>query len=331
MQTLSWMWPNSVRHVWHWTRKGFGGDPVGLSSQRGKDHQTCARDPGEWPHDWQSGRFAACQAHLRSHSGCNAGLALAHAPTAREFTTPPHLFRMLLLERLRLPLLLTEAACEACHEPLDPLGWHRAACPHTGRLKKWATKVERTLAHICREAGARVKFNALLRDMNVGVRATDDRKIEVLAQDSPRFGGAQLAIDVTLRSAVGRNGEARPHAAEVDGAVLLQARTDKEIRYQSSRRGDAGLSWWQLRRADVGARRRSTSCGSCLAQRAQDVPHFMTHQAALVWERRWSRMLSTACALAFAASLVEPAQCDHMCEAGGEPPSLAEVLLHDPR
>ena len=42
-------------------------------------------------------------------------------------------------------------------------------------------------------------------------------------------------------------------------------------------------------------------------------------------------MLSTSCALAFAVSLVEPAQCDHMCEAGGEPPSLAEVLLHDPR
>ena len=67
-------------------------------------------------------------------------------------------------------------------------------------LKKRATPVERTLARICREAGARVKFEALLRDMNVGVRATDDRKIEVLAQDLPCFGGAQLAIDVTLRS-----------------------------------------------------------------------------------------------------------------------------------
>ena len=75
-----------------------------------------------------------------------------------------------------------------------------------------------------------MKFNALLRDMNVGVRATDDRKIEVLAQDLPCFGGAQWAIDVTLQSAVARNGEARAHAAEVDGAVLLQARNDKEIR-----------------------------------------------------------------------------------------------------
>ena len=39
-----------VRHVWHWTRKGFGGDPVGLSSERGKDHHKHARDPGELFH-----------------------------------------------------------------------------------------------------------------------------------------------------------------------------------------------------------------------------------------------------------------------------------------
>ena len=36
-----------------------------------------------------SGRTATCQAHLRSHSGRNAGAALSHAPTAPEFTIPP--------------------------------------------------------------------------------------------------------------------------------------------------------------------------------------------------------------------------------------------------
>ena len=57
-----------------------------------------------------------------------------------------------------------------------------------------------------------MKFNVRLRDMNV---------CHVL--------GAQLAIDVTLRSAMGRNGEAQS-VPDVDGAVLLQARTDKEMR-----------------------------------------------------------------------------------------------------
>ena len=73
-----------------------------------------------------------------------------------------------------------------------------------------------------------MKFNAYLRDMNVRVRADDGRQIEVLAQDLPCFGGSQLAVDVTLRSALGRSGEAQPNAAEVDGAVLSQARLDKE-------------------------------------------------------------------------------------------------------
>ena len=189
--------------------------------------QNSARDPGEWPHGWQYwasstldtsfrkmfmlfGRPASCHAHLRSHSGHNAGMALSHAPTAPEFTIPPHLFRVLLLERLWLPLLLMEETCEACHEPLDPLGRHKAACPNTGRLKKRASSVERVLARICRQAGARVKFNARLREMNVGVASTDDRNIEVLAQDLPCFGGAQLAIDMTLRSAVGETKKLNP-------------------------------------------------------------------------------------------------------------------------
>ena len=64
--------------------------------------------------------------------------------------------------------------------------------------------------------------------MNVGVRADDDRRIEVLAQDLPCFGGSQLAVDVTLRSAVGSMGEPHPQAADVDGAILVQARADKE-------------------------------------------------------------------------------------------------------
>ena len=136
------------------------------------------------------------------------------------------------------------------------------------------------LARICREAGVRVRFNAFLRDMNVHVRADDERRIEVLAQDLPCFGGAQLAIDVTLRSALRSSGEPQPHAADVDGAILLEARRDKEATYPelaSSTRCrlvvlalETGGRWseeavhlvWQLALA-----------------KAQDVPHF-----ALAWD-----------------------------------------------
>ena len=69
------------------------------------------------------------------------------------------------------------------------------------------------------------------RVMNINVAAQDSRRIEVLAQDLPCFSGAQLAVDITLRSALTSNGEAHPQAADVDGAVLIQARHDKESTY----------------------------------------------------------------------------------------------------
>ena len=95
-----------------------------------------AGEPGEWPHGWQfwassvsdtffrsallSHPTAARQAHLRSHSGRNAGAALAFAPTGAECTIAPHLFRVLVLERLPLPI--TEALCNGCGDPLDTHG-----------------------------------------------------------------------------------------------------------------------------------------------------------------------------------------------------------------
>ena len=45
-------------------------------------------------------RSAASRAHLLSHSGHNAGAAMAHAPTSPEYVIAPHLFWVLLLKRL---------------------------------------------------------------------------------------------------------------------------------------------------------------------------------------------------------------------------------------
>ena len=43
--------------------------------------------------------------------------------------------------------------------------------------------------------------------------------------------GAQLAVDITVRSAVTACGRACPNAATVDGAVLTEGRRDKEREY----------------------------------------------------------------------------------------------------
>ena len=76
-----------------------------------------------------------------------------------------------------------------------------------------------------------VRVNAKLRDMNVEVRADDERAIEVLASGLPIHQLAQLAVDITLRSPLTSTGLARPAAATTDGAVLVRARADKEAKY----------------------------------------------------------------------------------------------------
>ena len=177
-------------------------------------------------------------------------------PDHTEYTIPPHLFRVLLLERLQLALPVTEATCNGCHEPLHTLGRHRAACTRSERVKKRAAPTERVLARVCCEAGARVKFNAALRDMNLGVPGAGERRIEVLAQDLPCFDGAQLAIDITLRSALCATGEPQPGAAEVNGAVL-SACTSTRLQ------GVAAWWWWPLRQGAAGVTKQRISCGNC--------------------------------------------------------------------
>ena len=135
-------------------RKGFWWRPSWPELHEGKrPPKTEIREPGEWPHGWQywassvldtsfrknsmlTGRPPSRQAHLRTHSGLNAGIVFAHAPTTSECTVHPHLFRVLPLERLNLPLPITEAVCNGCHEPLDAHGRHRAACTRSGRVRK---------------------------------------------------------------------------------------------------------------------------------------------------------------------------------------------------
>ena len=79
---------------------------------------------------------------------------------------------------------------------------HHGLCTRSGRIKKRSSHTDRVLARVCRETRARLKFNAFPRDMNLGVRGNDERRMEVLAQDLPCFRGAQLAVDITLWSAL---------------------------------------------------------------------------------------------------------------------------------
>ena len=132
---------------------------------------------------------------------------------------------------------MTEARGE-CGGAVDLYGRHRAACPRSGRLRTRAVGPERTLARVCREAGATVRWQAKLRDMNVIVSANDERAIEVLASGLPLFQGAQLAVDITIRSVLTASGAAVLNTSHTDGVVLLQARREKERKYAELLAGD---------------------------------------------------------------------------------------------
>ena len=115
--------------------------------------------------------------------------------------------------------------------------------------------------------------------------------------------GAQLAVDVTLRCALARTGEPHPRPADEDGAVLAQARHDKETTYPeliNSRRCrlivvaiETGGRWSEEAVEFI----RLLACA-----KAQEVPSHMWWPTTLAWQRHWTRMLSTACSLSFAAS-----------------------------
>ena len=94
------------------------------------------------------------RALVRSQAGAGAGLALTVAPTSHLTRIPPHLFRVVLLRRLRLPLPLSLHACR-CGRQIDQFGHHRAACARAGVLGRRGFALESA-------AGGRVTSNVLI-------------------------------------------------------------------------------------------------------------------------------------------------------------------------
>ena len=130
-----------------------------------------------------------------------------------------------------MPLDLDERRCR-CGRPLDTLGDHRAACSTVGLLPRRAVPLERAWARVCREAGGRVKAHRYLNDMNLpSVDSCDSRRLEVVVSGLPLHHGAQIAVDATQVSPLGRTGRAHPRTHWRDGAALERAVRKKEDKY----------------------------------------------------------------------------------------------------
>ena len=90
--------------------------------------------------------------------------------------------------------------------------------------------LESAPARICQEGGARVVPN-LVRNMDLVVPvAADARRLEVVADGLPLWGGVRLTDDTTLVSTLLRaDGNPRQGASTRDGLALTEARRAKEI------------------------------------------------------------------------------------------------------
>ena len=144
--------------------------------------------------------------------------------------------------------------------------------------------------------------------MNLGIRDADERRIEVLAQDLPGFTGAQLAVDITLRSALRASGETNLALWRWMACCWCKTLRDKE-------NADPELVTSRLCRLAVVA----TEAGGRGSDEAADFLWKVALATAHAWERRWMRMIGTACAVSF----------DHASHTSGDVPSVATVLCHD--
>ena len=167
------------------------------------------------------------RALVRSQGGPLAGMSLTVAPSNPHTHLETQLFRVLLLRRLRLPLPLSSRTCR-CGRLLDMFGHHGASCALAGVLGKRGFAVESITARICRQAGGRVSMNVFVRDLELPVPVNDARRLEVVVDGLPLFGGAQLAVDSTLVSALHCDGNALRGAGDRDGVALVADRRRKE-------------------------------------------------------------------------------------------------------
>ena len=70
-------------------------------------------------------------------------------------------------------------------------------------------------ARVCFEAGWRMSTNIRARDLDLAARnVLDGRRLEIVAEGFPLFGGTQIAVDATLVSPLHCNGSARGQRVE---------------------------------------------------------------------------------------------------------------------
>ena len=169
---------------------------------------------------------------------------------------------------------------------------------HHGVLGRRGFAVESAAARVCREAGGRVTLNVMVRDMDLAVpHAHDTRRLEIVADGLPLFGGTQLDIDTTLVSAT-----VQQDAVPLTGMVLLSSQPDARRSEPTPNSLDHTLSldWW-FWLGEVGGRwSDETQSFLCQLGRAKvrSEPSILRGRAELAWKLRWASTLACSAARA---------------------------------
>ena len=248
----------------------------------------------------------SARAQVRSQAGSGAGLALSATPTHFLTRIPSHLFRVVMLRRLRLPLPPSLHTCR-CGRRIDKFGHHRASCARAGVLGRRGFALESAIARVCREAGGRVTQNVMVRDLDLAEpQPADGRRLEVVVDGLPLFGGCQLAVDATIVSALHCDGSPHQGAENIDGVVLERARRRKERTYPELV-GPRRRARLVVLGIEVGGRM-SAETRSFLSQLAkararQEIP-LVRKRAEQTWRMRWGAIVSCTSARAVASSLL---------------------------
>ena len=117
--------------------------------------------------------------------------------------------------------------------------------------------------------------NMMVRDMDLAApNPNDSRRLEIVADGLPLFGGAQLAIDTTLVSVLHCDGSARARVAHVDSAAVAVARRRKNGRTPNSLGNVRARDWWcwQARSGVVGLAKPGAFCASSRRLRQDRCP-----------------------------------------------------------
>ena len=160
----------------------------------------------------------------------------------------------------------------------------------------------------------------MVRDLDLPVAVNDARRLEVVVDGLPVYGGAQLAVDTTLVSALHCDGTARRGAANRDQVAFAEPRRRKEPTRNSCSLATAKVG------GEVGGRWSDEAVAFIrhLAKaRPREEPPVLKRRAEQGWRLRWCGLLACAAARAFAALLLE-----RRVSGGsdGATPSVHEVL-----